>query len=240
MPPLASQCAVCRSWPTDPVCNACTARFLGVVPRCRTCAEALPLDLSRGLRTSPGQCLTCIAHAPSADAVLVAVDYAYPWSALIAQYKFGDRPGWAPYFAKLLLGAPGVLRALEGLAAADFIVPIPLAEPRLQTRGFNQSWELASALAMQSGSPAKADAHLLLRIKNNRSQTDLLRAARLSNVVGVFAVDPLRAPELLHRRVVLVDDVMTSGATLFAAAQAIKSSGARHVTAIALARTPAP
>ena len=239
---LASQCAVCRSWPTHQVCRPCVSRFSPAALRCRACALDLPPDLSlgeAGIQTSPRLCIDCIRHPPPVDATLVAVTYAYPWSELITRYKFGNRPGWAPFFADMLLGAAGVQRALEDLQACDFIIPMPLSVERLQLRGFNQAWDLARALAKKSGTGARPDARLLLRPKHTPPQTSLQREARLANVKNAFQVDPLRAPVLVGRRVVLVDDVMTSGASIFTAAQALRSAGAAHITAIALARTPA-
>ena len=174
---------------------------------------------------------------PPMDATLAAVPYAYPWSALISRYKFGEQPGWAGFFAGLLLQAPGVAQTLGELDAQDWLLPLPLSAERLQTRGFNQAWELASALARQSGTLARADTRLLLRLKHTRPQSQLGREARLSNVKGAFQVEPLRAGELAGRRVVLVDDVMTSGASLFAAAQALRDAGAAQITAVVLART---
>jgi predicted amidophosphoribosyltransferase len=97
---------------------------------------------------------------------------------------------------------------------------------------------LAHAMAQQSGSNAKTDSTLLLRVKNTRPQTELLRQERLANVKGAFQVDPLRVPELKGKRVILVDDVMTSGASLFTAADALKAAGASHITGLILARTP--
>ena len=128
---------------------------------------------------------------------------------------------------------------LRALDVSDWVVPMPLSAERLQTRGFNQAWELASALARQSRTNAQADARLLLRVKHTRPQSQLRREARLANVKGAFQVDPLRAAGLEGRRVVLVDDVMTSGASVFAAAQTLRDAGATQVTAVVLARTAA-
>ena len=138
----------------------------------------------------------------------------------------------------MLLDAPGVTQALASLQSTDLILPVPLSKERLQTRGFNQAWELAHALARQSGSAAKADSALLLRVKNTRPQTELLRQERLDNVKGAFQVDPLRTHEIKGKRVMLVDDVMTSGASLFTAAAALHAAGAVHITGLVLARTP--
>ena len=166
--------------------------------------------------------------------------YAYPWSELVTRYKFGNRPGWAPFFADLLLQAPGVRAAFEALQAGDLIIPMPLSIERLQSRGFNQAWELASALTRQSACSATPDARLLWRIRHTRPQTELPRESRLVNLQGAFLVDPLRAAVLAGRRIMLVDDVMTSGASLFTAAQVLRLAGAAHITALAFARTAAP
>ena len=208
--------------------------------RCTACALVMPAGLPTGSEVRSGLCADCSRHHPPVDATRVATDYAYPWSALITRYKFGDRPGWAPFFADLLIAAPGVKPDLDALQAGDLIIPMPLSAERLQSRGFNQAWELASALHARSGSAATPDALLLLRVKNTRPQTELQREARLANVKGAFQLDPLRQPLLTGRRVLLVDDVMTSGASLFTAATVLRAAGVTHITAVAIARTPAP
>ena len=235
---LPSQCAVCRSWPAAPVCSDCMARFASSSLRCRCCALALPVGLTTGLQAASDQCIDCIKQAPPLDATLAAITYAYPWSALISAYKFGDQPGWATFFAGLLVKAPGVKQALANLQPTDLILPVPLSKERQQARGFNQAWELAKSMASQSGSAARCDSTLLLRVKNTRPQTELKREARLVNVKGAFQIDPLRVSELTGKRVVLVDDVMTSGASLFTSAEALRAAGAVHITGIVLARTP--
>ena len=124
------------------------------------------------------------------------------------------------------------------LGPNDLIVPLPLSKERLKTRGFNQAWELASQLAAQSASRAATDATLLLRVRNTPPQTQLKRQARQDNVRGAFQIDPLRAARLAGKRVVLVDDVMTSGASVFSAASVLRTAGAAHITGVVLARTP--
>lgn len=234
---LASQCAVCRSWPARPVCPACVSRFSPLVARCTSCAVGLPAALSNEQGHSDRQCGACIRQAPPMAACFAAVTYTFPWSGLMADYKFGHQPGWAGFFADLLLHTPGLTEALLALDREDLIVPMPLSAQRLEFRGFNQAWELTKALARRSGSSGRPDALLLLRIRHTLPQAQLKREARLQNIKGAFVVDPLRAPELKHRRVVLVDDVMTSGASMFAAAQALLDAGATHVTGVVFART---
>lgn len=235
---LPSQCAVCRSWPAKPVCAACVAHFSPGGLRCHCCAVLLPVGLLLGPEPGSRRCASCIRQPPPLDSTLVALDYAYPWSALIGTFKFGNQPGWAPFFAGMMLKAPGVGQALTELGQTDLILPIPLSKERLQTRGFNQAWELTKALARQSGNTAQTSSTLLLRLKNTRPQTELKREARLDNVRDAFQVDPLRQTQLKGRRIVLVDDVVTSGASLFTAAAVLRAAGAAHITGIVLSRTP--
>lgn len=125
--------------------------------------------------------------------------------------------------------------AEDTLDAADWVLPMPLSSQRLAERGYNQSWLLAKAL-----SPHKSDATLLMRTRDTPSQRNLSRNDRLENLVNAMAVDPLRAHDLRGRRVVLVDDVMTSGASVFTAARVLRAAGASHVGAVVLARTASP
>lgn len=170
-----------------------------------------------------------MTSSPPLDACLAAVSYAFPWSDLITHYKFNNQPGWATSFALLLRSTPWVEPALE---RADVLVPMPLSRQRLLERGFNQALELARHLA-----PEKTDPHLLLRIKDTAAQSTLKRADRLRNVAGAFCVDPHRVNAVRDKQIVLLDDVMTSGASLFAAAQALREAGAASVTGMVLART---
>ena len=214
------------------------ARFAAQVLRCSSCAISLAPSLSVGLALERGVCINCIKQPPPVNSTAVAVDYAYPWSELIAQYKFANQPGWACFFAQLLLQVPQAQQAFAELQTDDLILPLPLSKERLQTRGFNQAWELAAQLAKQSAACGQLDHALLLRVKNTQPQTELKRQGRLDNVKNAFVVEPLRARTLKGRRVILVDDVMTSGASIFAAAEVLRSAGAAQIVAIALARTP--
>lgn len=219
---LPSQCAVCHAWPSQPVCEACVGQFAQPVARCRTCALPLPA----GMR----QCGACVLHPPPLDLVLAAVPYAYPWSGLLVDFKFHQHTGGVRIFATLLRSTPWVEPALE---RADLLLPMPLSQERLRERGFNQALLLARALE-----PAKVNPEMLLRVRHTPPQSALPRHARLRNVQHAFAVDPLQSRQLAGRRVVLLDDVMTSGASLHAAAQALRQAGAAHITALVVARTP--
>ena len=162
---------------------------------------------------------------------MAAVAYDWPWADCVTQFKFGAQPGWAGALATVMRSTPWVEPALE---QADLVLPMPLARERLAERGYNQALLLARHLA-----PDKTDATLLLRTRHTAAQSELTRAERLRNVQGAFAVEPLRAHELRGRRVVLADDVMTTGASLKAAALALRQAGAAHITALVFARTAA-
>lgn len=218
---LPSQCAVCHAWPSQLVCEACVARFAQPQARCRGCA--LPLHESQAL------CGACLREPPPWDLCLATLPYAYPWSSLIARYKFAPMPGWSGALALLMRSAPWIEPALE---QADWLLPVPLSRQRLRGRGFNQALELARQLA-----PAKTLAHALQRHKETPAQSALPRDQRLRNVRDAFSVAPEAQAKIEGRRVVLLDDVMTSGATLRAAAQALKDAGAAHITGLVLART---
>ncbi len=166
---------------------------------------------------------------PPLDACLAALPYAYPWSTLVADFKFQQHPGWARSFAALLRAAPWVEPALE---ATDLLIPMPLSKERLRERGYNQAHVLACAL-----DAAKVAHGVLLRVRDTPPQRTLPRSERLRAVQDAFAIDPLQIHRVKGKRVVLLDDVMTSGASLHAAARVLRGAGAAHTTALVLART---
>ncbi|MBM3386194.1 MAG: ComF family protein [Betaproteobacteria bacterium] len=222
-PNLPSRCAICRAWPAQPICDTCIARFAQPCPRCQGCALPVPRGVLR--------CGACLAHPPPLAHCLCALSYAWPWRGLIAHFKYHAQPGWDRSLTWLMRGCDG---AQDLLHAVDTVLPMPLARERLAERGYNQAWLLARRLA-----PDQADAGLLLRVRHTPPQRSLPRSARLANVQGAFAVEPLRARELQGRHCLLVDDVMTSGASLHSAAQTLLRAGAARVSALVLARTEA-
>lgn len=216
-----SQCLICRAWPARSLCADCQARFVHSVPRCRSCALPVPAGVSR--------CGACLLEPPPLDACLAAVHYAWPWTHCIARLKFRQDVGLAAALAGLLAATPGVTQAL---AQADWLLPMPLAPERLAERGYNPALLLARQLPH-----ARCRADLLLRTRHTPPQRGLSRAARQRNVRGAFAVDAAGAQALRGRHVALLDDVMTTGASLYEAARALRRAGVREVTAITLART---
>jgi ComF family protein len=219
--PPASQCRVCHSWPALAVCDACVAEFAQPHPRCRTCALPVPTGVS--------QCGACLQDPRPLDLCLAAVPYAFPWTKLIADFKFHEQPALAGFFAHLVKATPWVEPALE---AADMLLPMPLSSQRLRLRGYNQ----ALVLARQLSAP-KTRTDLLLRIADTPAQHSLKRAERLTILNQAFAVDPLKVSSLKGARLLLIDDVMTTGASLYTAARVLKAAGAAHVTGLVIART---
>ena len=147
----------------------------------------------------------------------------------MAQFKFQQDHAWASALALLMRSAPGVE---DALAAADLLLPMPLSAQRLAERGFNQALLLAKALDAR-----KTQALTLLKLQHTAPQSTLKRSERLHNLVGALALDPLRAASLRGQQVLLIDDVMTSGASLNTAAQVLKQAGVQSVKGLVFART---
>ena len=219
-----SQCAVCHDWGRQRVCALCVARFAPVLPRCRRCAIEVP--------AGTGLCGTCLTGPPPFERALAGVDYAHPWDGLITQFKFHSALDLAPALAQRLLDS-----FHHGSDSAPaLLLPIPLSAERLRERGYNQAWELARRLA--SALNCRADASLLLRVKDTPHQLALAPDQRAGNVRSAFAVEPRRRAELAGATVTLVDDVMTTGATLSEAARVLLQAGAAQVHVWVVARTP--
>jgi len=203
------------------VCEACIGEFAQPQSRCRSCALPLPASASH--------CGGCLKNPPPLDECLAAASYGYPWSQMIQDFKFHGEPGLARTFATLLRASPWVEPLID---QADLLLPLPLSPQRLRERGYNQAQLLSHRLHA-----GKTRADLLLRIKHTPAQHTLKRALRLSVLQDAFALEPLLADEVKGRRLVLIDDVMTTGASLHAAARVLRAGGAASVSALVVART---
>lgn len=222
---LLSQCEVCRQWARGALCADCIARYAVPRPRCARCGL--------GLGLAAPACGACLRDAPPYEHTVCVADYDHPWDALIAAFKFHSRPELAQALAQRLVAA--VQHAGAPLPA--LVLPVPLSPRRLAERGYNQAWELARRVA--TGLKLTADATLLQRpVEQEIHQAELTRAQRLRNLQGAFMVDPRLRDVLAGQHVALVDDVMTTGATLHQAANALLRGGAASVQAWVLARTP--
>lgn len=214
------QCLLCRQWGRERLCAACRQHHLPTVARCPQCALRLP-DQAR-------TCGRCLREPPPLARCIAALDYGFPWDRLLQDFKFHARLELAALLSDCLH------EALEAGAAnrPDLLVPIPLSRERLAERGYNQALELARPLARKRQCPLAPS--LLLRQRHTEQQAQLPLEARQRNLRGAFT---LTAP-VQGLRIALLDDVMTSGATLAEAARTLLRGGAAEVQAWVLARTP--
>lgn len=227
IPGLPSICQVCGSWPAAPICPACCQRHAPPLGRCQRCTRPLPDDAALC-----GECLTATGSSP-VQRCLTAVDYRFPWDGLIGRFKFRNEPGWAGPLGDLMVQSAS---RQDFLAPDMLLVPVPVTPARLAERGYNQAWELCRVIGRRTGLQTMAEA--LVRLGDTSDQHRLTRAQRLVNLRGAFVVHPLVVSRLAEKRVVLVDDVRTTGATLHHAGLALRHAGATEVRALVLARTP--
>lgn len=227
-------CLVCQRWQSHTLCEDCIHTFAQPQLRCRRCA--LPLQGANGVSHSSDSptrfCDDCTQTPPPLDECVAAVDYDFPWSTCLTRFKFNQDVGLAPALARLMRHTPWAEPAID---AADRIMPMPISAARLQERGFHQTLELARHLDSR-----KLDQRSLQRLDTPHHQVGADRAQRWQQAQDSFWIQPDAMPALAGQRVVLIDDVMTTGATLHAAAQTLRRAGVVHLTALVLARTPTP
>lgn len=170
-----------------------------------------------------------LANPPAYDRARAACVHTGVGRQLVTRLKYNDRTDLAPWMARFMARAGKQL-----IAEADAIVPVPLHWMRLWMRRFNQSAELARALATQTDLPMEAAA--LLRTRRTRQQVGLTANQRHTNVRGVFEVQDAQRIAVQGRHILLVDDVLTTGATVEAAARALKRAGAATVDVLTFSR----
>jgi len=228
-PPL---CIACRSIVSEPgsLCPGCWQQVEFLDGPCCACC-GLPFELDPGAGT---RCAACTANPPAFDSARAVMRYDDKSREPILALKHADRLDLVPGFARWLARAGRPL-----LDETDVIVPVPLHRRRLLSRRYNQSAELARSLGRISGK--SVDQGLLKRIKPTPSQGEMPSVkARMRNVRGAFRVPPAAKTALENRTVLLIDDVLTTGATVEACARALKRAGAKKVQVLALARVVRP
>lgn len=217
---------MCHAWPyPDVVCPDCWQRFTTQPVRCTGCALALP-----GLSPDRPRCGACLRHPPLWQHAHAWVDYQYPWNHLVTRWKFGQQPALAQHFARWLHQEEQLHTALE---AADVVIPIPLSRERMRERGYNPAAQLAQQLA-----PHKCQLQTLQRQRHSAPQSDLPRVQRLRNLHHAFVISETQHHLVADQKVLLIDDVLTTGATFTVACQCLLKAGAAHVEVLSLARTP--
>lgn len=174
------------------------------------------------------QCGICLRSPPPFVAAIVALRYEAPVDGLVTRFKFHANLAAGALLAQLILAS---VNAVE----ADVLVPVPLHRGRLGRRGYNQALELAKPLAASWRLPLAAAA--LSRVRDTAPQSELTAAQRRRNLRGAFVAD---ASTVRGRRVLLVDDVITTGSTVREAARTLLAAGAAEVRVLAAARTASP
>lgn len=216
-----------RSLP--PVCLVCGAAQAGSDHLCACCRSDLPhrpvVQLENVAVSVGSDQMGPVRDAQLVENCLVPLRYAWPVDHLITSLKFRERLVCARPLAHMLVEA-----AAASVQQPDLLIPVPLYRRRQRQRGFNQSAEIARRVARELG--LQMDCRALKRIRNTLAQSELDRLQRAANVRGAFRASS--RVQGLH--VVLIDDVLTTGATLRAAAEALRDAGAARVDAWCVAR----
>ncbi len=223
MPPLCLSCHTPLS-SHDALCPACWSSIDFIrAPLCDRLGLPMPFDTVGSMVSA-----AATADPPEYDRARAVARFDGVMRDLVHDLKFRDRHDARRLFARWL-----VETGAELLAGADVIVPVPLTRWRLLGRRFNQAAILAEETSRLSG--IRAEPLALLRTRRTQPQVGLTRVQRRKNVAGAFAVASRRAASVSGARVVLIDDVVTTGATARACARALKRAGAVRVDVLALA-----
>jgi ComF family protein len=228
-PPLCIQCRA-HVGGAGGLCAQCWGA-IGFIegPACTTCG--LPFDVPVFEET---KCAACHADPPAFDKARAIMRYDEASKGAILAFKHADRLDLVPSFVRWLERVGGALTT-----ECDLIVPVPLHHTRLWSRRYNQSAELARSLSRACGKTYAPD--VLLRVKRTPSQGEMATAsARRRNVAGAFSVRPKMKAQVNGRTILIVDDVLTTGATVDSCARVLKRFGAEAVFVLALARVVRP
>jgi ComF family protein len=227
LPPL---CPSCRE-PVEgqALCAACWSKLCFITrPYCERLGIPFVYDPGPGILS-----MEAIADPPAYQRARAAVRFDGISRALVHALKYGDRLDLAPMMGRWISHA-----GRELLTEADALIPVPLHWRRMWARRFNQSAMLAAVISAESGVPVAASA--LKRVKPTAQQVGLTRTERAANVQGAFRVPPEAKGAVAGRRLVLVDDVLTSGATVDGCARALLRAGAANVDVLIFARVAEP
>ncbi|OAN51154.1 ComF family protein [Magnetospirillum moscoviense] len=228
LPPLCPSCGAMVGEP-GALCPDCWGQitFLSA-PCCDACGHPFEIDAGPG-----ALCGLCAREAPPWARARAVFRYDDASKPLVLRLKHADRLEGAPTFARWLARSGADL-----IHDADLIVPVPLHRLRLLSRRYNQAAVLANALGRLTGKPVAPD--LLVRTRATPAQGHLGRDERAANVRGAFAVRPSGRHRLAGKRVLLVDDVLTTGATVGECARILVTTGAHGVDVLTLGRVVLP
>ena len=224
-----AQCPSCRAEieTATGICPECWRKITFLAgDLCRFCSAPLDGDLG-----PDSVCDACAHHPPAWSKGAAAVLYDGVGRKLVLALKHGDRLDIAPLAASWMLRAGADL-----VAEADLIVPAPMHWRRLASRRFNQAGELARALSIEADAPHAFAPDLLTRTRATPTQDGKTRGERTENVSGVFSVSPNWRASVPGGKILLIDDVMTTGATLSECAEVCRIAGAADVNVLVMAR----
>ena len=228
---LAPACAVCKGLLHEPlsgcVCGTCWASIRPITPPvCDACGDPLAGQHQSPIPHSQLKCATCVRHRSAIDRARAIGEYDGTLREIIHALKYDGRRSLARPLAALMC-----TRGVDLLKDADCVVPVPLHWRREHSRGFNQARELSRYI----GLPV---VEALVRTRYTRPQIELAAERRRTNVAGAFRrrLGRFRQPSIRAKKVVLVDDVSTTGATVEACARALKEDGVSDVYALTAAR----
>ena len=204
---------------------------------CRPCLNDLPWHPKTscpqcGLSSNGMVCGGCLNSAPDFDVTSAVFLYAYPVDAMMVRYKYGNNLNLGDAFGEFLAEKVNVEDYLKNI---DLIIPMPMHPQRLKQRGFNQALEIAKVLSKYS--KQKLDYKSVQRQTLTPPQASLPLKARVKNIKGAFQVNADRLNQVQGKRIAIVDDVMTTGASLNELAKTLKKAGAAHVECWVIART---
>ena len=223
-PPVCLNCDAPVATP-DTVCPACFVQLRPITaPLCPRLG--IPFDVWLGDDVVSAE---AISDPPPFGRARAAVIYGPVASTIISRLKYGDRPELARFCARLM-----AIAGHELWADRPVLVPVPLHKERQRARRYNQSAELARVLGQYTG--LRVETGLVQRIRKTRQQVGLSGDGRQRNVAGAFAVPPQMLARAAGKRVVLVDDVYTTGATVKAVTRALLKAGAHSVDVVTFAR----
>jgi len=226
---LSDTCLLCLASPDgtqDDICHACLADLPWQHACCARCAMPLPHASAR--------CGRCLAKPPAFCHAVVPLLYRFPLDALITAFKYHRHNRYGLLLARLLADYLEQHLAEPGALVPELLLPIPMHPKRQAQRGYNQAFELTRDLAKALQLPCRAG--LLQRVRQTPPQEGLDAAARRRNLRGAFACPQ---PEQVEgRHLALIDDVMTTGATLNEASRTLLAAGAASVQVWCVARTP--
>lgn len=209
-------------------CNDCWQKLQFITePKCNICSNPFEFVVGDNLT-----CSSCLSNPPSYDASVVIFRYNQIIGKVIGDLKYRDSTYIANKLAKILF-----IQAQPEIAEADFIIAVPLHIKRLRKRRFNQSVLLCRALTKTEVTKTKLIPDFLLRIKNTAAQVSLRKKQRQNNLKSAFALNPKYQNIIKDKKILLIDDVMTTGATLENCAKILKKSGAKKVTILTIAKT---